>query len=222
MVEPCPRHQDEHGGGDELVLAHLAGAFRLDEARDEVVLGRAQAIGLQRAEIIRELRRGRFGERLAFRRAIDVEILNDVLRPAAQHRAIGVRHAEQMPDHVTGDMHGQIGDEIDLACAGEVRDQPADIGFDRGALPGDQRRREHAKDLPAQPVVHCAVAVEHRELYEPRMVRHVVEIVLPLAALQFVRVEDARRHARQAHIGHDGGDVALPRDEQHAELWKGI
>ena len=119
---------------------------------------------------------------------------------------------------MAGNVHRQVGNEVHLAGANEAGNEPRDIGLNRCALPDDQGRGEHAIDLPTQPIMRLAITVEHRELHKARMIGHIVEIVLALPGGQLSPIEDAVGHARQARIGNDGGDVALARHQQHAEL----
>jgi hypothetical protein len=154
-------------------------ASPLQQARQHVDFGVARAapaFGQQSAQVAQELHDGGVGavQQRAGRRRFQRR--QDGKRPLAQGCALGMRHREQVADHLDRDLRGEVLDQVGRGVGGQrveqVVDQPHQAGLHARDRPLVQRAHQDAAHTGVQRRVaeHQAgrvVAVDRRAGAQP-------------------------------------------------------
>ncbi len=168
-----PRHQEEHGRGDDLVPGQLTAR----EVAEQVVARPSPPLVREGAQVLGELLRRLLGRAAcAVGKAVLVH-LHDRVAPGHERGPVVSGHTEQLGDHGDRQRLGQVVEQVGLAVGGDALGERADHRpgqpLDGGTQPFHVAAGEGGGDQPAQPgvrgrlVLQQRVAVQHVERGEP-------------------------------------------------------
>ena len=150
-----PGEEQEHAGGDDLLLVeHVAAFLGRDEVADQILPGALPALGDHAAQELGELPQAALGALVAVRAVHRAEDEGeDVFGPAREIAPALAGNPEQVADDAHRQRACEAFDEVELALGSEVGDQLLDEGRDPAAHPLHRAGAEGVVHQLAQPRV---------------------------------------------------------------------